>query len=247
MNRYKKVGIIIPARYESTRLPGKPLLDLCGKTMIQRTWEQCVKALPSSQVYIATDDTRIAEHVASFGGEWIMTSSACLTGTDRIAEANLTLDLDLVINVQGDEPIVDPKEIIEVIDFAQENPGCVINAVAEITKPEEYSSTSIPKVVMTEDDDLLYMSRSPIPGSKEATFHSAFKQICIYGFPRDALEMFASCTAKSRFELQEDIEILRFLEKGTAVKLVRVTGQSMAVDTEADVQRVREIIYNRQL
>lgn len=236
------IGIIIPARYESTRLPGKPLIDLHGKSMIQRTWERCTSALSPEMVYVATDNEEISTHVKAFGGNVIMTSDSCLTGTDRLAEANSVLQFDLVINVQGDEPIIDPKDIQTVIQYAQKNDGLIVNAIAPIHSESEFRSTTIPKVVKTLNGDLLYMSRSPIPGNKSNEFNFGYKQICIYAFPKSALQIFLSNSNKTPFEEVEDIEILRFLELGLPVKLVEVSGNSMAVDIESDVHNVIKII-----
>ena len=110
-NKYQKVGIIIPARFQSSRLPGKPLIDILGKTMIQRTWEQCAKAFNQDHIYVATDDRRVADAVLGFGGKVVLTPESCPTGTDRVAEANASLGFDLVLNVQGDEPIIRPEDI----------------------------------------------------------------------------------------------------------------------------------------
>lgn len=241
---YDNIGIIIPARFQSTRLPGKPLIDLCGKSMLRRTWERCLGALPSGQVYIATDDVRIAEHVDQFGGNVIMTSRACLTGTDRVAEANALLGFDLAVNVQGDEPIVDPEEIKKVIRFAKDNFGSVVCAYAAIRNSSEFFSLSIPKVVKTLDNDLLYMSRSPIPGAKDSQFQFGYKQICIYAFPKNSLDLYLNHPQKTPLESVEDVEILRFLERGVSVKLVETSGKSMAVDVEEDVDKVSKIIQD---
>ena len=238
----KTVGIIIPARYESSRLPGKPLVDLNGKSMIQRTWERSILALPAEQVYVATDSDKIAKHVENFGGKVVMTPCSCLTGTDRVAEANRQLKLDLVINVQGDEPIIDPTDIKKIINFSKQNPNSVVNAYSEITAVDEYVSLTIPKLAKSQNDDLLYMSRAPIPAGKAAKFDFAYKQICIYAFPKGKLEKFYKCKVKSPFERVEDIEILRFLEMGIPVKLVAVSGNSMAVDTAEDAQKVRVLL-----
>lgn len=242
--QYERIGIIIPARYESTRLPGKPLIDLEGKSMINRTWERCVEALSPEKVFIATDNELIKTHCLGFGAQVVMTSDNCLTGTDRIAEANEILNLDLIINVQGDEPIIDPVEICHVINFAIDNPGCIVNAVALIDDDNEYRSVTIPKVAMTPKKKLLYMSRSPIPGSKSEEFTYAYKQICIYAFPKQAIQLFRSHPEKTPLESVEDIEILRFLELGLDVHLVEVSGKSMAVDVPSDVTKAREIIKN---
>jgi len=239
-----KIGIVIPARFDSSRLPGKPLIDLCGKSMIKRTWERCVKVLPSERVYIATDSDVIKAHCSDFTTQVIMTSKDCLTGTDRVAEANETLALDMVINVQGDEPIIEPDEILAVINYALENQGSIVNAFAVIDDESEFRSLTIPKVVMTPQKNLLYMSRAAIPSSKSAIFDFAFKQICIYAFPKEALKIFKSYGKKTPLESIEDIEILRFIELGLPVKMVEVSGRSMAIDVDNDVVKVRKIISN---
>jgi 3-deoxy-manno-octulosonate cytidylyltransferase (CMP-KDO synthetase) len=240
------VGIVIPARYKSTRLPGKPLIDLCGKSMIQRTWEQCCQVLPKKQVYIATESDLVASHVSSFGAQVVMTSDGCLTGTDRLAEANEKLNLDVVINVQGDEPVISPSDINAVINYSKSNPNVVVNAVSEIHDESEFRSLTIPKVAFTKEKKLLYMSRSPIPGSKQNSFGFGYKQICIYAFPKEALRAFSKVEEKTQFESMEDIEILRFLEEGVSVHLVEVTGESIAVDVAEDVDRVLDLIMNKK-
>ena len=239
----KKI-VVIPARLNSSRLPRKVLLDLHGKTVVQRVYERCIQAKNIDEVYIATDSARIVEHVKEFGGNVIMTSDACLTGTDRVAEANAVLGFDLAVNVQGDEPIVDPNEIIKVIQFAKDNYGAVVNAYAAIRDSSEFFSLSIPKVVKNLNNDLLYMSRSPIPGSKAAQFQFGYKQICIYAFPKNSLELYLNHPQKTPLESLEDVEILRFLERGVPVKLVETSGKSMAVDIEEDVHKVSKIIQN---
>ena len=237
-----KIGIIIPAREASTRLPGKPLIDLLGKSMIQRTWERCAQAIDPQAVYVATDSEKIFRHIESFGGQAVMTSQDCLTGTDRIAEANRKLGFDIVVNVQGDEPIVDPQDILQMIEVAKQHPQDVVNAYAPIHDAAEFESRTVPKVVVSQQGTLLYMSRSAIPGTKEGDFISAHKQICIYAFPQAALASFASASQKSPLEAIEDIEILRFLETGYTVKMIEVSGNSMAVDVQDDVEKVIQII-----
>jgi 3-deoxy-manno-octulosonate cytidylyltransferase (CMP-KDO synthetase) len=232
------LGLIIPARYQSTRLPGKPLLDLCGKSMLQRTWENCVSAHFEEDVYVATDDERIASAVVDFGGRVIMTSPDCLTGTDRIAEANSRLMYDIVVNVQGDEPIISPHDIESIKAASRKTPGQVICGMAKIVIESEFWSSSIPKVVFSQTGRLLYMSRAPIPGNKTSEWESGFKQVCVYAFPRSALEFFLDNSSKSRFEMLEDIEILRLVEANWDVRMVELSGSNLAVDTPDDVKSV---------
>jgi 3-deoxy-manno-octulosonate cytidylyltransferase (CMP-KDO synthetase) len=245
-NSSKKIniGLVIPARYDSSRLPGKPLIDILGKSLIQRTWEQCCKALPSKDIYVATDSPLIKSHVTKFGGQVIMTSAACSTGTDRVAEANDTLSFDIVINVQGDEPIIDPMDITKVIQYALNHPNTVINGMGKIINEEEFRSTTIPKVVTDNNNKLLYISRCSIPGSKNGNFTGALKQVCIYSFPKDSLLLFGKGKPKSKNEDIEDIEILRFLDNGLPVSMLRLSGKSIAVDVESDLKKVKQFLLD---
>lgn len=230
--------IVIPARMASSRLPGKPLIDLLGKTLIQRTYEQCLKAVPREEIFVATDDTQIYEHCRSLNMQVVMTSTDCLTGTDRVAEVAEQVKADYYINVQGDEPLMNPDDILVIRDAIAEFEGEVINGYAPITEEAQYRSISIPKLVFRPDGRLLYMSRSPIPGNKKNEFRRSWRQICVYAFPREALIAYASRTEKTPLEEQEDIEILRFLEMGYEVRMIPLSADSIAVDVPEDVNRV---------
>jgi 3-deoxy-manno-octulosonate cytidylyltransferase (CMP-KDO synthetase) len=234
--------LIIPARFRSTRLPGKPLVELAGKSMIRRVWERCIQAVPREQVYVATDDARIMDHCHSSGIQCVMTRDDCLTGTDRIQDASRTINADLYINVQGDEPLLDPGDITAVITACRANPGAIVNAMCPITDEREYRSLTVPKVVARPDGRLLYMSRNGIPGNKSGAFITAKKQVCVYGFPKAALDAFAQAGSKMPLEENEDIEILRFLELGYEVQMIEVSSASVAVDTPDDVERVTRLI-----
>lgn len=238
--------IVIPARISSTRLPRKPLINLAGKSMIQRTYERTVKAFGSEITYVATDSAEIKEHCESLGINVVKTSESCLTGTDRVAEFAELVKADFYVNVQGDEPIIDPNDIKEIVECAKQNPDSIINGYAAIENELDFRSVSIPKVVFRPDGRLMYMSRSPIPGNKGNNFQWGFRQICIYSFPAKALKVFAHEKVKSPLENEEDIEILRFLELGFDVDMVKLSGKSIAVDTQEDVNRVLKIIENEQ-
>tara|TARA_B110000503_G_scaffold73623_1_gene113793 strand:- start:274 stop:1122 length:849 start_codon:yes stop_codon:yes gene_type:complete len=240
-----KPVIIIPARYNSSRLPGKALRDIEGTSMLQRTFEQCIEALSKQDVYIATDNLKIKKHCEDFGANVLMTSSSCLTGTDRIAEASKYIKCDVVINVQGDEPIINPADIIKVIDAAREYPGEIINGMAIIETVDEFVNPSIPKVVTRPDGKLLYMSRAAIPTTKKLKFETAWKQICIYAFPVDSLKTFAQQDNKTSLEQIEDIEILRFLEMGYDVRMIKLSGSSFAIDTPEDLKKIRKYIRTK--
>ncbi len=233
-----KYAVVIPARYQSSRFPGKPLVDILGKSMIQHVWERCCKAVGQDKVYIATDNDQIQLAAKQFGAQVVMTSSDCLTGTDRLAEANKKLNCDFVINVQGDEPIIEPNDILSVIEEYKLRPDTVINAMCPITAEDEFRSFNVPKVVTSQSGNLLYMSRSPIPVSKNNDFAFGFKQVCIYAFSKAHLNFFASHQQKTIIEEIEDIEILRFLENDIPIKMIKVKAGSLAVDCPSDLKAV---------
>ena len=222
-------AIIIPARYRSTRFPGKPLAEIAGKPMIQHVWERCMEAVDPEDVFVATDDDRIRKACEGFGASVLMTSDDCLTGTDRVAEAAAQIDHSFIVNVQGGEPMINAKDILTVAEAFRRGDGSVVNAMAPIVDEREYWS---PK------GQLQYMSRAPIPANKAKAFEKARKQGCIYAFFREHLVLFSAATEKGPLESIEDIEILRFIEMGIGVSLVELVSTSMAVDTPEDLQQV---------
>jgi 3-deoxy-manno-octulosonate cytidylyltransferase (CMP-KDO synthetase) len=240
-------SIIIPARYESTRLPGKPLIDLDGIPMVVRTYRQCAKACPAEKIYVATDDPRVEAVCGAYGIQSLKTSSDCLTGTDRVAECAEKLEDDIFINVQGDEPVFNPDDILRLIEAIHQYPGEVLNGICEIHEESEFRSTSTPKAVVRNDGRLLYMSRAAIPTSKKNEFTKAWRQVCAYAFPRTALKAFKAQPVKTPLELIEDIEILRFLELGFEVRMIKLSDDSIAVDLPEDVPKVIAAIKHRGL
>ncbi|PIR44977.1 MAG: 3-deoxy-manno-octulosonate cytidylyltransferase [Candidatus Vogelbacteria bacterium CG10_big_fil_rev_8_21_14_0_10_51_16] len=242
-----KYIVVIPARYESSRLPGKPLIKIAGVPMIERTYRQCLKAVPNTQIVIATDDDRIKDHGEAIGANVVMTPSDCKTGTDRVASLLDSLDADVFINVQGDEPIFDPKDLSDMIAEAEKGEHGVVNGYSPITDEDQFRSRTIPKVVFGNDGTLMYMSRSPIPSNKQMEFKKAWRQICVYSFSRKALELFRSQKEKTTLEEIEDIEILRFCELGIPVKMIPLSDHSIAVDVPEDVLRVEKAIRDRNL
>ena len=233
-----KTVLVIPARYKSTRLPGKPLIDIEGKSMLQRVYEQCLKAFPPDLIYVATDDQKIIEHCNLNQMNVVLTSTDCLTGTDRIAEFSKIIDADYFINVQGDEPLIDPEDILKIKNEIANNQGKILNGYCAITTEENFKSVGIPKVVFREDKRLLYMSRSGIPGNKNSKFNLGFRQVCVYAFPKNALNDFSKIKSKTLFEKEEDIEILRFLEIGYEVQMIELSNSSIPVDYPEDVIKV---------
>ncbi|MFQ5801474.1 MAG: 3-deoxy-manno-octulosonate cytidylyltransferase [Candidatus Methylomirabilales bacterium] len=237
------VVAIIPARYGSSRFPGKPLAMVLGVPLIIRVFQQVVTAFPSEQVIVATDDGRIREVCEGAGIRVVMTSAICPTGTDRVWEAASELEAEMIVNVQGDEPLVRTEDILAVVWSKRANPGHVVNAMCTITDRRDIVSPNVPKVVVNERDELVYMSRAPIPYVKaEDVVHVHRRQVCIYGFNRAELRAFAEYGHKSRLEKTEDIEILRFLDLGIPVRMVEVSEASVAVDVPEDVPRVERLL-----
>jgi len=234
--------IVIPARYKSSRFPGKPLTPLLGKPMILWVAELCTKALAKQDVYIATEDQRIADVVEEAGFNAIMTSDEALTGTDRLAEAAESIKADIYLNVQGDEPLLNPEDILKVLALKKRYPTEIINGYCPIGPEEDPSSINIPKVIFTEDHRLIYMSRLALPGfkSEEKKPENYYKQVCIYGFSREELLTYGNFGRKSNLEQSEDIEILRFLEWGSTIRMVETTPGSLAVDVPGDVPIVEQ-------
>lgn len=236
-----KTCIIIPARYASTRFEGKPLVELCGKPMVLWVADTCAKLLGKDNVFVATDDERIQSVVDNSGYQSIMTGN-CLTGTDRVAEAAKQIDADIYVNVQGDEPCINSADILQVIDVKSKNLGKVVNAYRFLTPKEDPTNSNIPKVVTTETNKLLYMSRSCIPGSKKDVSYAIKKQVCIYAFTIEELNLFYNFSRKSYLEKIEDIEILRFLDLDRTVLMTEVGSESVAVDCIEDVKIAEQTI-----
>lgn len=239
--------IIIPARYKSSRFPGKPLVDILGETLIERVWKQCIKAFDSDKVYVATDDEKVRKHCEEVGMQYIMTSEKCLTGTDRVAEAykNLNKEYDTIINVQGDEPLIEPEDILAVAEEHQKFPNIICCGTCKIESEKEFRNPNIIKIIMNDNNYLLYASRGAIPTDKELGFRCAYKQVCIYAFSQDSLSSFNS-GSKTTLESIEDVEFLRFLETGYSIKMVPVSGSSIPVDIPSDVVKVKNALREIQ-
>lgn len=238
--------VVIPARYKSSRFPGKPLVILNGKPMILWAADRAALAVGIDNVYIATDDDRIANVVSQAGYKFIMTESELLTGTDRVARASENLNYTIIINLQGDEPMVDPDDIKNCIKTKLNNLDKVINGFTIISDEEKKESINIPKVLFNEQGDLVYLSRNIIPGLKDNSFgpEKYYKQVCIYAYTKEELAKFFNFGRKSIIENFEDIEILRFLELDIKIKMIFCKGGSLAVDTPEDVKVVERALNN---
>lgn len=228
--------VFIPARYKSSRLPGKPLVKINGKEMILHVCERVAQAVGAENLEVLTDDQRILEVVQSNGFEVSMTPEDCLTGTDRIAEAVKGSDIDVAINVQGDEPLIPIDDVRKVFEAA--NTQSVINCYTEINSEEDLNRSTLPKVVFDENKNLLYMSRAPIPNTKELNATQGYKQVCIYSFPKGALSCYGLGSTKTPLEAIEDIEILRLLEKGWKIEMLKASS-TIAVDVPEDLEAVK--------
>lgn len=232
--------VIIPARYASSRFPGKPLVRLQGKPMILWVAELSAHAVGQSHVYVATEDARIADVVREAGFSALMTSRNAPTGTDRLAEAAQVLDYDIYVNVQGDEPLIQPEDIRRCITLKAENPSMIVNGFCWLGADEDPDNVNIPKVIATEDGKMVYMSRTRLPGFKEPKNapKAYMKQVCIYGFSDTDLASYADFGRKSALERAEDIEILRFLDLDRRILIYECHAGSLAVDVSEDVERV---------
>jgi len=240
---------VIPARYASQRLPGKPLVDLLGKPMIQHVYERSVKATLLNQVIVATDDRRIADAVRSFGGEVMMTSADITSGSDRVAAVARQVQGDVFVNVQGDEPLIAPEMIDEAIRVVLDDQNAGIGTLAKkIESPEDLVNPSVVKVVVGNDSYALYFSRSPIPFMRDVADrtkwhdHQAFfKHIGIYVFRRESLLQYGELL-ESPLERAERLEQLRILENGFRIKVGFTSYDSIPIDTERDVERILSLL-----
>jgi 3-deoxy-D-manno-octulosonate cytidylyltransferase len=238
-----KVLGVIPARYKSSRFEGKPLCLINGIPMLKRTYLQAKQSKLLDDLIVATEDERIKQYCEIENIPVIMTSSDCLTGTDRIAEVSKSLDYDLYINIQGDEPVIDPRSIEEIINeyLKYEEEFIAYNLYKIIDDITEVNTDTIIKVITNEKDELMYMSRFGIPFNKSKEKIKHKKQVCVYGFTKRALEFFASRN-KTLNEQYEDIEILRFIDMGYKVKMKETYVDSIAVDVPEDIKKVEKFL-----
>ena len=240
-----KIVAVIPARYASTRLPGKPLLDICGKPLIQRVWEIVQRVDGLDAVIVATDDQRIADAVRAFGGEARMTSPNCRSGSDRVREVAASLDADAYVNVQGDEPLLEPAAIERLAAVFREDERVQVATLCSRISAEEAQSLHQVKVVRAHSGDALYFSRSPIPCARDGGEPPYWGHIGIYAYRTDALRAF-STLPPSPLEQAEKLEQLRFLQAGIPVRVLEVPPMGPGVDTMEDLERVRAVIRERR-
>lgn len=238
-----KIVAIIPARYASTRLKGKALVDIAGRPMIQHVYERTKKSGLINDVIVATDDKTIFDAVKGFNGKAAMTSSEHKTGTDRIAEAANNIDADIIVNVQGDEPLIEPDMLDEAIKPLLRDTAILISTLkTKITDEKEVINPNVVKVVTDKNGFALYFSRLPIPFVREqgqgGNIH--YKHIGLYVYRKDFLLKFAKMKP-TPLEQAEKLEQLRALENGYKIKVVETRYNSIGVDTKDDLERVRGI------
>ena len=239
---------VIPARYASTRLPGKPLADICGRPMISRVYDRVKKAERLDDVVVATDDERIVEAVEKHGGKAIMTRKDHPTGTDRLAEvATRYADAELIINVQGDEPLIAPSVIDGLVGaFDDDKEPSMATVMTEITDEDEAKNPNNVKVVTDKNGYALYFSRSLLPYPRIAGKAKVHKHIGIYAYRRDFLLKYAKL-APTPLEEAESLEQLRALENGYKIKVIETKEKFVGVDTAEDLAKVNEIYSKMNL
>lgn len=241
-----KIIGVIPARYESSRFRGKPLADICGKPMIWWVYQQCKKVTDFKAVYVATDDKKIFNKCKDLNMDVIMTSVEHRTGTDRVGEVAERVQADLYVNIQGDEPMIEPETIRAAITPFYDNSELQItNLMTKIKSPIDVVNFTIPKVITNKDGIGIYLTRATAPYPKGAINYNYYKQVCVYGFKPEALRFYCDYGkkyGKAKIEAVEDIEILRFIENGYKVQYIEVDSETIAVDTEKDLEKVRNIM-----
>tara|TARA_B100001248_G_C27399780_1_gene469184 strand:- start:9858 stop:10595 length:738 start_codon:yes stop_codon:yes gene_type:complete len=238
----KNFIVVIPARYASKRLPGKPLKKIKGLSMIIRTCFQCAKAVGQKRILVATDNKKIVNECNKYGFKAEITSKHCLTGTDRVFEIAKKTNYSYYINVQGDEPIFNPKDLSNLIKAKGKFKNEVLLGFTKIDNNFDIKNKSIPKVVISKQGYLLYASRSKIPSNFHNRNIKYFRQVLAYGFPREKLIKFGNIKKKTNLETIEDIEILRFLELGIKVKMISMSNKSVSVDLNRDLKKVVKIL-----
>ncbi|MDJ0811318.1 MAG: 3-deoxy-manno-octulosonate cytidylyltransferase [Desulfobacterales bacterium] len=240
MNDPKKIIAVIPARMGSSRFPGKPLAKILGRPMIEHVYRRTAMCQRLAGVVVATCDQEIYDAVYAFGGHAVMTADTHERASDRVAEAIEEMDTDIVVMVQGDEPMIFPEMIDAALNpFFDEEGICCVNLAARIQNQSEFEDPNTIKVVMDTNGIALFMSREPIPTSRQQSFDHihAYKQVCVIPFTAQGLQVFTRLEP-TRLEIAESIDMLRFLEHGIRVKMVETTYATQAVDTPSDLEKV---------
>ena len=236
--------IVIPARMKGTRLPGKPLMQILGKSILRRVWDRCQQVHPAEQIFVATEDIEIKNHCEEIGINCIVTGKAN-TAIDRIKLFSDDIKADAYINVQGDEPLINPKDILTVLKYNKKYPFRVVFGKAPANR-DEFQDVSKAKVVCDLNGKLLYSSRAGIPINNQGSFIAAERAIWIYAFSKNTLDDYFKYSHQTPLEKIEDNEIIRFLEIGISVYCVDVIGNSWAVDEKKDLKIVEKLILDEK-
>jgi len=240
-----KVICVIPARFGSTRFEGKPLALIYGKCMIQRVYEQTIKSSLINDVYIATDDERIEKKAKSFGSKVVMTSKNHKCGTDRISEAVEDIEADIIVNVQGDEPLIEPYALDECIrPMIEDRSINMATLITPIIDEDECQDINVAKVTKDKDNFMLYCSRSVIPFSRDGDKTTIFKQIGVYVYKKDFLLKFSKMI-QTPYEKVEKLEQLRALENGYKIKVIETDYHPIGVDVPKDIEKIEKILKSR--
>jgi len=238
----QRLAIVIPARYASTRLPGKPLADILGKPMVQHVYERAMQVHDAHAVLVATDDARVAEAVKAFGGRCVMTSPDHPSGTDRLAEVMEQVDADVYINLQGDEPLVRPEDISKLAAGMWADPAVQVGTLCHPITAEEASNPNMVKVVLATNGDALYFSRSPIPYPRDGGDVARYlKHVGIYAYRREVLAIYARLP-QPMIEQAEKLEQLRLLAAGIHIRAYEVGPTGPGVDTPECLNLVRVLM-----
>ena len=243
----QRLVIVIPARYNSTRLPGKPLADILGKPMVQHVYEKALQVPHAHAVLVATDDIRVADAVRNFGGQCVMTSSDHPSGTDRLTEVMAQVDADIYINLQGDEPLVRPADISSLADGMWADPLVQVGTLCHAISTKEAANPNIVKMVQAGNGDALYFSRAPIPYQRDDDGSEAryLKHVGVYAYRREVLAAYANLP-KPMIEQAEKLEQLRLLSAGFRIRSFKVATTGPGVDTPECLEQVRALMAGRE-
>ncbi len=249
MTKKQQVIGVIPARYGSSRFRGKVLVEIAGKPMIQWVYERSSQSQVLDQLFVAVDDQRVLECVEGFGGNAVMTNENHQSGTDRIAEVVEQIPADIIVNIQGDQPLLDPKMIDEAVQPMLEDPTVQMSTLKIKIREEDYSDPAVVKVVVDKDDFALYFSRSLIPYPRDKVAVNVYEHVGLYVYRKDFL-LHISMLPQSYLEKIEMLEQLRVLESGHRIKVIETKSKHAAgvsVDTPADLARVEKLVQELKL
>lgn len=240
---YKTV-IVIPARYQSSRLPGKPLIDINGKPMLQHVLEAAHKVRGVNDIVVATDDDRIVNAVQAWGYNAVMTSVNHQSGTDRLIEVSHTIDADIYVNLQGDEPLINTEDVSALVELMQQQPEIECASMCHVISDDKVDDINSVKVVLSRDNTALYFSRSTIPFKRENTAIPYYKHVGVYAY-RSSLLRDYPIVEKDSLELTESLEQLRLLYEGKKIHMLKVQHAYPGVDTKDCVEKVRQILSEK--